>query len=99
MTGTEATGAGSSEKSWSNHTDYLKDEEKNIADQYASDSEYAKKQQEEAYKKAEDMYGIAVRDANANFKTNQPTYGATAERLLASGLTGSGYSDYLAGKA
>ena len=77
----------------------LKEQEQSIVDQYNEDIDYATKVKEESYKKADDAYNIAMRDANANFRTNQPTYGAAAEQLLGSGLTGSGYSDYLGGKA
>ena len=79
--------------------EHQKKKEQSIVDQYNEDIDYASKVKEESYKKADDAYNIAMRDANANFRTNQPTYGAGAEQLLGSGLTGSGYSDYLVGKA
>lgn len=77
----------------------LREREDSIVEQYDASVNYAKETKQDAYKKAEDQYGIAMREAQANFRANQPTYGVAAEQLLASGLTGSGYSDYLAGKA
>lgn len=77
----------------------LREREESIVDQYNADINYAEQLKDDAYKKAKDQYGIAMRDAQGNFRANQPTYGAKAEQLLASGLTGGGYSDYLAGKA
>ena len=77
----------------------LKEREESIVDQYNADINYAEQLKDEANKKAEDQYGIAMREAQGNFRANQPTYGAKAEQLLASGLTGGGYSDYLGGKA
>lgn len=77
----------------------LREREESIVDQYNADINYAEQLKDEAYKKAEDQYNIAMREAQGNFRANQPTYGAKAEQLLASGLTGGGYSDYLGGKA
>lgn len=77
----------------------LREREESIVDQYNADINYAEQLKDDAYKKAEDQYNIAMREAQGNFRANQPTYGAKAEQLLASGLTGGGYSDYLAGKA
>ena len=77
----------------------LREREDSIVEQYDASVNYAEETKQDAYKKAEDQYNIAMREAQANFRANQPTYGARAEQLLASGLTGSGYSDYLAGKA
>lgn len=99
VTGSDVSVSGSSASGSKTTAQLLDDEGKSIVDQYNSDVDYAGKTKDEAYKKAEDSYSIAVRDANANYRTNQPTYGATAENLLAAGLSGSGYSDYLAGKA
>ncbi len=69
-----------------------------INDQYNSEVDYANKNKESAYEKAEDQHRIAMRDAQANYKQNDPRYGATAENLLSQGLGDSGYSEYLAGK-
>lgn len=77
----------------------LKEREESIVDQYNEDINYAEQLKDEANKKAKDQYGIAMREAQGNFRANQPTYGAKAEQLLALGLTGGGYSDYLGGKA
>lgn len=77
----------------------LREREDSIVEQYDADKNYAEEKKADAEKRAEDNYNIALREAQANFRTNQPTYGLQAEQLLASGLTGSGYSDYLAGKA
>lgn len=77
----------------------LREREESIVDQYNADINYAEQFKDDAYKKAEDQYNIAMREAQGNFRANQPTYGAKAEQLLASGLTGGGYSDYLGGKA
>lgn len=77
----------------------LKEREESIVDQYDASVNYAEETKQDAYKKAEDQYNIAMREAQGNFRANQPTYGAKAEQLLASGLTGGGYSDYLGGKA
>lgn len=77
----------------------LREREESIVDQYDASVNYAEETKKDAYKKAEDQYNIAMREAQGNFRANQPTYGAKAEQLLASGLTGGGYSDYLGGKA
>lgn len=77
----------------------LREREESIVDQYDASVNYAEETKKDAYKKAEDQYNIAMREAQGNFRANQPTYGARAEQLLASGLTGGGYSDYLGGKA
>lgn len=77
----------------------LREREDSIVEQYNKDVNYAEEKKADAEKRADDNYNIALREAQANFRTNQPTYGLQAEQLLASGLTGSGYSDYLAGKA
>ena len=77
----------------------LREREESIVDQYNEDINYAEQLKDDAYKKAKDQYDIAMREAQGNFRANQPTYGAKAEQLLASGLTGGGYSDYLGGKA
>ena len=68
--------------------DYVNGRESSILEAYDAAKKYAK-----------DNYKVAAREAAGNFRANQPTYGANAERLLSSGLTGGGYSDYLAGKA
>jgi hypothetical protein len=77
---------------------------KNNAVQYATDTKtnaYGSAQQAKdvSYADAERMREKAIQDANLAYMRSQPTYGANAEALLSSGLTGSGYSDYLAGKA
>lgn len=69
------------------------------AEKYNADVDYAQGVKDDAYKEAEDEYRIAMRDADSNFRTSQPTYGAAAEDMLSNGLSGSGYSEYLAGKA
>lgn len=52
-----------------------------------------------SYADAERLREKSILDANMAYVHSQPTYGANAEALLSRGLTGSGYSDYLAGKA
>lgn len=52
-----------------------------------------------SYADAERLREKSIQDANRAYAYAQPTYGANAEALLSRGLTGSGYSDYLAGKA
>ena len=52
-----------------------------------------------SYADAERLREKSILDANRAYVHSQPTYGANAEALLSRGLTGSGYSDYLAGKA
>ena len=78
---------------------YVKDLQEGIVEKYKSDVEYAGKSRDYAYTQADDAYRVAMREADRGFETSQPTYGATAEGLLGAGLAGSGYSDYLAGKA
>ena len=103
ITGGEGGGEGEEGKvEVLNYTPWLetmKSQEESVVEAYDAAVDYAEKTKKDAYKRAEDQYSIAMRDAQANFKINQPTYGVAAEQLLASGLTGSGYSDYLAGKA
>ncbi len=81
------------------YTDYIKNQKNIVAEKYDSDINYAEQTRNESYTSADDAYKTAIRDANANLKLNQPTYGLAAEQLYRSGLTGGGYSDYLAGKA
>lgn len=81
------------------YTEQLKGMQDSAVEKYNADIDYAKANKDRAYKEAEDRYKIAAREAEANFRANQPTYGLTAEQLHKNGLTGSGYSDYLGGKA
>ncbi len=80
------------------YTDYINSQEQSVIDKYNSDVDYAGKIKEDAYEKAEDQLNIAMRDAQSNYKQNDPRYGATAENLLGQGLGDSGYGEYLAGK-
>lgn len=73
---------------YQSYQDYVNGRESSILEAYDAAKQYA-----------EDNYKIAAREAAGNFRANQPTYGANAEQLLSSGLTGGGYSDYLGGKA
>lgn len=86
-------------ENYPSYLETLKEREESIVDQYNADINYAEQLKADADKKAKDRYGIAMREAQANFRANQPTYGVAAEQLMGMGLTGSGYSDYLAGKA
>ena len=61
-----------------------------------SDAEASKNMQ---IGKAEDRYQGAVAESQAAYQRALSTYGSTAEGLSRMGLTGSGYSDYLSGKA
>lgn len=56
------------------------------------------KNKSEAYEEADDQLNIDMRDAQSNYKQNDPRYGATAENLLSQGLGDSGYGEHLAGK-
>lgn len=73
---------------YQSYQDYVNGRESSILEAYDAAKRYA-----------QDNYKIAAREAAGNFRANQPTYGANAERLLSSGLTGGGYSDYITGKA
>lgn len=59
----------------------------------------AQQAKEVSYADAERLREKSIQDANRAYVHSQPTYGANAEALLSRGLTGSGYSDYIAGKA
>lgn len=48
-----------------------------------------------ALQQAESERERAVIDARSSYEQNKATYGANAEQLVAMGLSGSGYSDYL----
>ncbi len=50
-------------------------------------------------KDAEGDYQKAIAAADRGYAADLATYGSRADRLLSRGLTGSGYSDYLSGKA
>lgn len=77
----------------------LQEQKQSIVDAYDANVDYAKQIQDSAYQRAEDAYKVAAREAQGNYEANKPTYGLAAEQMYKSGLTGSGYSDYLAGKA
>ena len=77
----------------------LQEQKQSIVDAYDANVDYAKQMQGSAYQRAEDAYKVAAREAQGNYEANKPTYGLAAEQLYKTGLTGSGYSDYLAGKA
>ena len=77
----------------------LQEQKQSIVDAYDANVDYAEEMKKSAYQRANDAYRIAAREAHSNYETNQPTYGLAAEQMYKSGLTGSGYSDYLAGKA
>ncbi len=49
--------------------------------------------------KSEKIYADSIRDITSDYKTSKSEYGALAESLSSLGLTASGYSDYLNGKA
>ena len=50
-------------------------------------------------KDTEKRYAEAMAAADSGYAKDLATYGSRADKLLARGLTGSGYSDYLSGKA
>lgn len=78
---------------------YLADAEKNLGEYTAYLKELAESEKTDAMKAAEDEFQRASIDANAAYQRNLATYGAKGEALQRMGLTGSGYSDYLQGKA
>lgn len=78
---------------------FIKNQQESVIEKYKSDVNYAEKNRDYSYQLADDSYRVAAREADSNFKMNQPGYGRTAEELVASGLNGSGYSEYLGGKA
>ncbi len=66
---------------------------------YAANEEFLKNTRDTAYGQAESTYQRSVVDSQNSYRANMPGYGATAEQLASAGLTGSGYSEYLASKA
>ena len=84
---------------YQSYQDYVNGRESSILEAYDAAKKYAEETRTGAHDAAKDNYRIAAREAAGNFRANQPTYGANAERLLSSGLTGGGYSDYITGKA
>lgn len=84
---------------YQSYQDYVNGRESSILEAYDAAKKYAEETRTGAHDAAKDNYRVAAREAAGNFRANQPTYGANAERLLSSGLSGGGYSDYLAGKA
>ncbi len=48
---------------------------------------------------SESIYADALKEIDTDYKTSLSTHGSDAEALHRLGLTGSGYSDYLSGKA
>ncbi len=48
---------------------------------------------------AESTYGNSIKEIDSDYKRMLPTHGSDAEKLSDIGLTDSGYSDYLRGKA
>ena len=84
---------------YQSYQDYVNGRESSILEAYDAAKKYAEETRTGAHDAAKDNYRVAAREAAGNFRANQPTYGANAEQLLSSGLTGSGYSDYLGGKA
>ena len=77
----------------------LQEQKQSIVDAYDANVNYAEEMKKSAYQQAEDAYRVAAREAQGNYEANKPTYGLAAEQLYKTGLTGGGYSDYLAGKA
>ena len=77
----------------------LQEQKQSIVDAYDANVNYAEEMKNSAYQQAKDAYKVAAREAQGNYEANKPTYGLAAEQMYKSGLTGSGYSDYLAGKA
>lgn len=95
-------GSGGDEPGEVNYEKYLSNKEneyESAAGKYNADIDYAKGVKDDAYREAEDEYRIAMRDADANYRTSLPTYGSAAEEMLDKGLAGSGYTEYLMGKA
>jgi hypothetical protein len=68
-------------------------------DIYKRNEEAANAQKNQAYATAEQNYQNAVAEAQAGYYKNLVGYGSKAEQLDRMGLGGSGYSDYLTGKA
>ncbi len=60
---------------------------------------YAEKMKQAAYDKANVDYLAAVTDAENRYKMQTNPYGATAERMAASGLQNTGYAGYLTDRA
>lgn len=60
---------------------------------------YAEKMKHAAYDKANVDYLAAVTDAENRYKMQTNPYGATAERMAASGLQNTGYAGYLTDRA
>ena len=79
-------------------TNSLKEATESVNKQYQTALEYAEKSKQNAYERADDEQRIAMRDAQANYITNDARYGANAEDLLSQGLENSGYSEHLLGK-
>lgn len=72
---------------------------KHYDDIYKRNEEAATAQKNQAYATAEQNYQNAVAEAQAGYYKNLVGYGSKAEQLDRMGLGGSGYSDYLTGKA
>jgi hypothetical protein len=68
-------------------------------DIYKRNEEAATAQKNQAHATAEQNYQNAVAEAQAGYYKNLVGYGSKAEQLDRMGLGGSGYSDYLTGKA
>ena len=68
-------------------------------DVYKRNEEAANAQKNQAHATAEQNYQNAVAEAQAGYYKNLAGYGSKAEQLDRMGLVGSGYSDYLTGKA
>ncbi len=69
-------------------------------DDYATQAaDNAKKKKEQAITDAGATLNTANINAESQYRQSRATYGAKAEQLASMGLTGSGYSDYLDGKA
>lgn len=98
-TGGGAVGVNETEEKITSYGDALAAIEKSIKDHTAFLESNAASEKTRAEAEAEKNYQHSVADANAAYLRNLATYGARAEALSGMGLSGSGYSDYLGGKA
>lgn len=78
--------------------EYIGKQNEYIDGYYQTLIDLAEKQKADEEAAARRAYGASLIDANAAYQRGLVGYGAKGEAMASMGLTGSGYSDYLAGK-